>query len=87
MALVIARDILADAASTAASNLTSVADSARPSKEELENVDKPAEGGTEGKSELPSKDDAQNTLMELQKKGKGYAEHIRKRGYEVSKDE
>jgi len=86
---VIARDIFADAASTAASNISSAAESARPSKDELENVDKPAEGGVQDdkkRSELPSKDEAQNALKELQKKGKGYAEQVRKKGYE-SRDE
>jgi len=87
---VLARDVFADAASTAASKLSSTAESARPSNEELENIDKPAEEGIEDdkktKGELPSKDEALSTARDLRKKGKGYAEQARRRGYE-SRDE
>lgn len=86
--LVLARDVFADAASNAASSLSKAADKARPSKDDVENVDKSAAESGEGKNlekkDLPSEGEAKEEGKKTEKKARNYGEQMKKKGYEVS---
>lgn len=89
--LVLARDVFADAASNAASSLSKAADKARPSQNDVKNVDKSAAETGEGenleKKDLPSEGEAKEEGKKAEKQARNYGEQMKKKGYEVRVEE